>query len=76
MSDDYPIQRPAPEPDQGPAVEVLTEHFSNDVMSLEEFEGLLDAVNRCSTAGELREILRTLPPLESSSPPGVERPSS
>ena len=80
MSDDYPIQRPAqgsvPEPDQGPAietvrgraVEVLMEHFSNDVMSLEEFEGLLDAVNRCSTTGELREILRTLPPLESSKP--------
>jgi hypothetical protein len=80
MSDDYPIQRPAqgsvPEPDLGPAietvreraVEVLMEHFSNDVMSLEEFEGLLDAVNRCSTTGELREILRTLPPLESSKP--------
>jgi hypothetical protein len=80
MSDDDPIQRPAqgsvPEPDLGPAietvreraVEVLMEHFSNDVMSLEEFEGLLDAVNRCSTTGELREILRTLPPLESSKP--------
>ena len=46
----------------------LLEHFSNDVMSLEEFEALLDAVNRCSTTGELREILRTLPPLESSKP--------
>jgi len=60
MSDEYPVQRPAqasvPEPDQGPAietvreraVEVLMEHFSNDVIDLEEFEGLLDAVNRCS----------------------------
>jgi hypothetical protein len=78
MSDDYPVQRPAqasvPEPDQGPAIEtvreravdVLTEHFSNDVRDLEEFEGLLDAVNQCSTTGELRAIILTLPPLESS----------
>jgi len=81
MSDDYPIRSPArgsvPEAAEGPAietvreraVEVLMEHFSNDVMSLEEFEALLDAVNRCSTTGELREILRTLRPLESSKPP-------
>lgn len=84
MSDDYPVQRPAqgpvpgpvPGPDQGlnvevlreRAVEVLMEHFSNDVMDLEEFEGLLDAVNGCSTVGELRALLRTLPPLESSKP--------
>lgn len=72
MSEDYPVQGPA----QGPnietvrerAVEVLMEHFSNDVMDLEEFEGLLDEVNRSSTAGELRELLRRLPPLESSKP--------
>ena len=72
MSEDYPVQGPV----QGPnveavrerAVEVLMEHFSNDVMDLEEFEGLLDAVNRCSTVGELRELLRKLPPLESSRP--------
>lgn len=42
------------------------EHFSRDVMGLDEFEGLLDAVNRCSTAGELRALLAKLPPLESS----------
>tara|TARA_B100001179_G_C18571228_1_gene395237 strand:- start:1253 stop:1396 length:144 start_codon:yes stop_codon:yes gene_type:complete len=34
------------------AVEVLTEHFSRNVMDMDEFEGLLDSVNRCSTFGK------------------------
>ena len=72
MSEDYPVQGQDPEPNietvRERAVEVLMEHFSNDVMDLEEFEGLLDAANRCATAGELRELLRRLPPLESSKP--------
>jgi hypothetical protein len=37
-------------------------------MDLDEFEGMLDSVDRCSTAGELRELLRKLPKLESSEP--------
>ena len=68
MSEDYPVQEPKIEVVRERAVEVLMEHFSNDVMDLEEFEGLLDAVNGCSTASELRELLRKLPPLESSNP--------
>jgi hypothetical protein len=68
MSEDYPVQEPSIETVRTRAVEVLTEHFSNDVMDLEEFERLLDAANRCSTTGELRELLRKLPPLESSKP--------
>ena len=68
MSKDYPVPSPNIELIRERAVEVLMEHFSNDVMDLEEFEGLLDAVNRCSTASELRELLSKLPPLESSKP--------
>jgi len=68
MSKDYPIQAPRIEAIREQAVEVLMEHFSKDVMDLEEFEGLLDAVNRCSTPGELRELLSKLPPVESSEP--------
>ncbi len=72
MSEDHPAHSPTP--DQSPtlnievirerAVEVLMEHFANDVMDLDEFERLLDAVNACSTAVELRELLSKLPPLE------------
>ena len=68
MSEDYPVQGPKIEVVRERAVEVLMEHFSNDVMDLEEFERLLDAVNGCSTASELRSLLRKLPPLESSNP--------
>ncbi len=68
MSKDYPVQSPNIEVIRGRAIEVLMEHFANDVMDLEEFEGLLDAANGCSTAGELRELLSELPPLESSKP--------
>ena len=68
MSEDYPVQGPKIEVVRERAVEVLMEHFSNDVMDLEEFERLLDAVNGCSTASELRWLLRKLPPLESSNP--------
>jgi len=68
MSKDYPVRSSNIEAMREQAVEVLMEHFSNDVMGMEEFEGLLDAVNGCSTAGELRELLSKLPPLESSKP--------
>ena len=68
MSKDYPVQSPNIEVIRERAVEVLMEHFSNDVMDLDEFEELLDAANRCSTASELRELLSKLPPLESSEP--------
>ena len=68
MSKDYPVQGPSIAAVRERAVEVLMEHFSRDVMDLEEFEGLLDAVNRCSTVGELRELLSKLPPVESSEP--------
>ena len=72
MSKDYPVGSPMGSPNieviRERAVEVLMEHFSNDVMDLEEFEALLDAVNGCSTAGELRELLSRLPPVESSKP--------
>jgi hypothetical protein len=50
------------------AIAVLTEHFSRDSIDLAGFETRLDRVNRCSTAVELREILRELPTLESSEP--------
>jgi len=66
MSKDYPVQAANMEAMREQAVEVLVEHFSRDVMGPDEFEGLLDAVNRCSTAGELRALLAKLPPLESS----------
>ena len=68
MSKDYPVQSPNIEVIRGRAIEVLMEHFANDVMDLEEFEELLDAANGCSTAGELHELLSELPPLESSKP--------
>ncbi len=68
MSKDYPIQPPNIEAMREQAVEVLMDHFAKDAMDLEEFEGLLDAVNRCSTAGELRKLLPELGPVESSEP--------
>ena len=68
MSKSYPVQEPDVEKLRERAIEVVMEHFSNDVMDLAEFERLLDAVNQCSTAAELRGILQTLPPLESSEP--------
>ena len=68
MSKNHPFQSSNIEAIRERAVEVLMEHFSRDVMNLEEFEGLLDAVNRCSTSGELRELLSKLPPLASSKP--------
>ena len=66
MSEDYPIKGPSIEPIRERAIEVLMEHVSRDLMDLDAFETMLDAVNRCSTAGELRELLSKLPPLESS----------
>ena len=51
MSKDHPVQSSNIEAIRERAVEVLMEHFSLEVMNLDEFEGLLDAVNRCSTAG-------------------------
>ncbi len=68
MSGDYPLKPANIEAAREQAVEVLMEHFSRDVMDLEKFEGLLDAVNRCSTTGDLRELLSKLPPLPSSKP--------
>jgi len=68
MSGDYPVRPANIEAAREQAVEVLMEHFSRDVMDLEMFEGLLDAVNRCSTTGDLRELLSKLPPLPSSKP--------
>ena len=68
MSEENPVQSPNIEVIRERAVEVLMEHFSNDIMDLEEFEGLLDAVNGCSTASELRELLSKLPPVEPSKP--------
>ena len=65
MSDNYPVQSTNIETARERAVEVLMEHFSNNVMNLEEFEGLLDVVNACSTTVELRDLLSKLPPLES-----------
>jgi hypothetical protein len=68
MSGDYPVQGPNLEAARERAVDVLMEHFANDVVGLDEFEALLDAVNGCSTVGELRALLAELPPLESSKP--------
>lgn len=68
MSEDHTVVGPNIEAIRERAIEVLTEHFSRDVMNLDEFEGMLDAVDRCSTPGELRELLRKLPPLETSEP--------
>ena len=65
MSDDYPIRPANMDAAREQAVEVLTEHFSRNVMDMDEFEGLLDSVNRCSTTSELRELLSKLPPLGS-----------
>ena len=73
MSEDHPVQSPDIEVIREQAVEVLMEHFSNDVMDLDEFEGLLDAVNGCSTAAELRELLSKLPSL---SPLGPLKPAT
>jgi len=68
MREDHTVVGPNIEEIRERAIEVLTEHFSRDVMNLDEFEGMLDAVDRCSTPGELRELLRKLPPLETSEP--------
>ena len=65
MSDDYPIRPANMDAAREQVVEVLMEHFSRNVMDMDEFEGLLDSVNRCSTTSELRELLSKLPPLES-----------
>ena len=65
MSDDYPIRPANMDAAREQAVEVLMEHFSRNVMDMDEFEGLLDSVNRCSTTSELRELLSKLPPLGS-----------
>ena len=65
MSDDYPIRPANMDAAREQAVEVLTEHFSRNVMDVDEFEGLLDSVNRCSTTSELQELLSKLPPLGS-----------
>jgi hypothetical protein len=65
MSDDYTIRPANMDAAREQAVEVLMEHFSRNVMDMDEFEGLLDSVNRCSTTSELRELLSKLPPLES-----------
>ena len=66
MTEDYPVQGLNIEAARQRAVDVLMEHFSNDVMGLDEFEGLLDVVNRCATVAELRGLLADLPALESS----------
>jgi len=65
MSDDYPIRPANMDAAREQAVEVLTEHFSRNVMDMDEFEGFLDSVNRCSTTSELLELLSKLPPLGS-----------
>ena len=65
MSDDQLIRPANMDAAREQAVEVLTEHFSRNVMDMDEFEGLLDSVNRCSTTSELRELLSKLPPLGS-----------
>jgi hypothetical protein len=44
---------------------MLMEHFSRNVMDMDEFEGLLDSVNSCSTTSELLELLSKLPTLVS-----------
>ena len=65
MSDDQLIRPANMDAAREQVVEVLMEHFSRNVMDMDEFEGLLDSVNRCSTTSELRELLSKLPPLES-----------
>lgn len=68
MTDNYPMQGPNIEAARQRAIDVLMEHFSNDTIDMEGFEKRLDAVNQCSTSGELRELLSRLPPLPSSEP--------
>ena len=65
MSDDQLIRPANMDAAREQVVEVLMEHFSRNVMDMDEFEGLLDSVNRCSTTSELRELLSKLPPLGS-----------
>ncbi len=64
MSGEHLEKGPSVETVRQRAIDVLTEHFSNDNIDLAGFE----RVNRCSTAVEHREILRALPPIESSEP--------
>ena len=80
MSDDQLIRPDNMDAAREQVVEVLMEHFSRNVMDMDEFEGLLDSVNRCSTTSELRELLSKLPPLGSLKsatdpmpPPWVDR---
>ena len=68
MSENYPDKGPNLEVVRQRAIDVLMEHFSKDNIDLAGYEKRLDVVNRCSTAEELREILRELPPLESTEP--------
>jgi len=42
-------------------IDALCEHFANDVMSIEEFERLVDSAHQASTSEELKELLRDMP---------------
>jgi hypothetical protein len=42
-------------------IDALCEHFANDVMSVEEFERLVDSAHQASTSEELKELLRDMP---------------
>ena len=68
MSESYPVQEPDVEKLRERTIEVVMEHFSNDLMDLARFEELLDTINGCTTAVELRNLLQQLPPLVGSEP--------
>jgi hypothetical protein len=72
MSKSYPVRELDVEKLRERAIEVVMEHFSNDVMDLARFEEILDTINGCTTAVELRNLLQQLPPLAGSEEPTTD----
>ena len=60
-----PEQRPVPAPSLGEArervIQLLSEHFANDRLSLDELESRMEAAYKATTAAELARLTNDLP---------------
>ena len=55
-------------------IDALVEHFANDVLEIDEFEGLVEAAHAANTKGELKRLLHNLPG-HTNPPATTDRPS-